>query len=392
MNKLVFTLATLFWVAVVPAQEIQFRDVSFAKAKEMAAEEEKPIFMDCYTTWCGPCKWMAANMFTLPDVAEFYNENFVCVSFDMEKGEGKDIAENYSIKAYPTLLYLDAEGNLLQIQRGAPQEGQAYIDKGKKALNEEQTIPYMTAHMEEHFDEPAFMENYFVTLKDAGKLEEGLFARYMEQFSVEEWNEEANTNIILNLLREHEHPVYKQMAVNYEGLTSRLQKHLEDVAYYELLRKLYQVRKDSSALPAYQEEKERMFSEVVPGPTERLRFRLEVREAKMAQDWEAYAKACIGPVKEYYWDDARQLNSYAWTFYEEVNDPQQLEKALSWAQRAVELEADHAYLDTYARLLHETGQPEEALQWERKALEKAQAAGQEGKDYQSFIKEVESSL
>lgn len=392
MRKLLITLSAVCALGLLAAQEIKFRDVSFAEAKKMAAEEDKPIFMDCYTTWCGPCKWMAANMFTLPEVAEFYNENFVCVSFDMEKGEGKEIAKNYSVKAYPTLLYLDAEGSLLQIQRGAPQVGQAYIDKGNMALNEEQTIPYMTAHREAHFDEPAFMENYFLTLNDAGQLEEGLFGRYMEQFSVKEWTEEKNTNIILNLLREHEHPVYQQLAQNYEELTPRLQKHLEDVVYYALLRQLYRVRKDSSALPAYQKEKERLLTEVVPGPSERLRFRLEAREAKMNRDWEAFAEACQGAVKTYYWDNARELNSHAWTFYEEIENEQHLKRALSWAQRAVELDPNHSYLDTYARLLHATGQAQEALQWERKALKKAQAAGQDGEDYQAFIKEVEASL
>ncbi len=392
MRKLLFPLLALCALGPLAAQEIAFKDISFAEAKERAAEANKPIFMDCYTTWCGPCKWMAANMFTLPEVAKFYNENFVCVSFDMEKGEGKELAQQYQIRAYPTLLYLDEEGTLLQIQRGAPQVGQAYIDKGQMALNEEQTIPYLTAHREEHFDDPAFMENYFLTLNDAGQLEEGLFGRYMEQFSVEEWIEEKNKNIILNLLRAHEHPVYQKLANNYQQLTPRLQKHLEDVAYYALVREMYKVKKDSNALPAYQKEKKRLLTEVFPGPKDRLRFRLKLREAEMTSDWEAYAVACMGPVKRFYWDEARQLNSYAWTLYEEIEDPQYLKRALKWAKRAVELNPKHAYLDTYARLLYETGAPEKALQWGRKALEKAQANGNDGKDYQSFIAEIEKEL
>lgn len=392
MPKLLITLFAVCALSLAGAQEIEFRDVSFAEAKKMAAEEDKPIFMDCYTTWCGPCKWMAANMFTLPKVAEFYNENFVCVSYDMEKGEGLEIAKQYRIRAYPTLLYLDAEGQLLQIQKGAPQKGEAYITKGQMALNEEQTIPYMVAHREAHFDDPDFMQNYFVAMNDAGRLEDGLFAKYMAQFPVERWTEEANASIIRYLLRSYEHPVYEKLAAHYKSLTPGLQKHLEDVAYYGLTRKLYKVRRDSSALPAYQKEKERLLTEVVPGPTDRLRFRLNTREAQMAQDWAAYAEACMGPVKKYYWDDARQLNSYAWTFYEEIENPKYLQRALAWAERAVELEPNHAYLDTYAHLLFVTGSPKAALKWEQKALQKAREEGSEGKDYQAFIKELEATL
>lgn len=86
------------------AQKIEFRDISFKEGLQAAADEGKPVFIDCFTTWCGPCKWMSANIFTDPAVAEYYNENYICLKIDMEKGEGLDIAKNYKIRAYPTLL------------------------------------------------------------------------------------------------------------------------------------------------------------------------------------------------------------------------------------------------------------------------------------------------
>ena len=76
-------------------RSIEFQDITFDEALKASRTENKPIFMDCYAVWCGPCKWMSANIFTNNAVADYYNENYICVKFDMEKGEGIDIAKKY---------------------------------------------------------------------------------------------------------------------------------------------------------------------------------------------------------------------------------------------------------------------------------------------------------
>lgn len=42
--------------------QIVFEKGTWEEVKEKAAKENKPIFVDAYTTWCGPCKWMAKNI------------------------------------------------------------------------------------------------------------------------------------------------------------------------------------------------------------------------------------------------------------------------------------------------------------------------------------------
>lgn len=56
--------------------------------------------MGCYTSWCGPCKQMAQTTFVDPEVAVFFNEKFINVKVDMEKGEGKELKDRYHVKAY----------------------------------------------------------------------------------------------------------------------------------------------------------------------------------------------------------------------------------------------------------------------------------------------------
>lgn len=83
------------------------------KAMLAAAQaRHQPVFVDVYTNWCAPCKRMEKEVFVLPEVAAYFNANFLCYRLNAEKGEGPRIAKAYGISAYPTWLYLNADGSL----------------------------------------------------------------------------------------------------------------------------------------------------------------------------------------------------------------------------------------------------------------------------------------
>ncbi|MSA64173.1 DUF255 domain-containing protein, partial [Odoribacter splanchnicus] len=90
----------------VAAQGVEFRDLTFGQALEQARTENKLVFMDCYTSWCGPCKNMLKNVFTLPEAGEFMNAHFVCVKYDMEKGEGIGLKKQFAVRAFPTFFII----------------------------------------------------------------------------------------------------------------------------------------------------------------------------------------------------------------------------------------------------------------------------------------------
>ncbi|WP_165605786.1 thioredoxin family protein [Flavivirga aquatica] len=108
--KKIFTLLAIGVLNLSFCQGVSFEKTSFKEALQKAKKENKILFMDCYTTWCGPCKWMTKEIFPLKEVGDFFNENFINIKIDMEKGEGIALNSKYEITAYPSLLFIDSEG------------------------------------------------------------------------------------------------------------------------------------------------------------------------------------------------------------------------------------------------------------------------------------------
>ena len=115
-------------------QGVNFGKYDFEGLKVAAAKAGKLILIDCYTTWCGPCKQMSRTVLRDSAVGAFYNGAFVATDLDMEAGEGPAIGTQYNVKAYPTYLLLDAQGTLLHRGVGA-MTAERFINLGKAALD-----------------------------------------------------------------------------------------------------------------------------------------------------------------------------------------------------------------------------------------------------------------
>ncbi|MEI6311352.1 MAG: thioredoxin domain-containing protein [Bacteroidota bacterium] len=115
------------------SQGIVFEHGSFQEALNKAKAEKKMLFMDCYTNWCGPCKMLQNNTFPNEEVGTFFNDNFICYKIECEHDEGPTICNRFVINAYPTLLFIDGDGNIVQKSMGyRPPE--SLISEGKRAL------------------------------------------------------------------------------------------------------------------------------------------------------------------------------------------------------------------------------------------------------------------
>ena len=113
---------------------IQFHEGNWQEALQKAREEGKPVFLDISASWCGPCKMLKSRTFPDDEVGEYYNANFVNVMVDGEKGEGLGLARKYKIRGYPTLIYLDSNGEVIA-QTAGYRNAEQFIEIGKQIIN-----------------------------------------------------------------------------------------------------------------------------------------------------------------------------------------------------------------------------------------------------------------
>ncbi|MFY7652234.1 MAG: thioredoxin family protein [Chitinophagaceae bacterium] len=122
-------------VGFTPKKEgIFFEELSMKDALAKAAKENKLIFVDIYAVWCGPCKKLKNESFSNKEAAKYFNDNFINLSFDGEKGEGAQLAAMLQLSSYPSMYFITPKGEVLLYSAGF-MPADELIKMGKFALS-----------------------------------------------------------------------------------------------------------------------------------------------------------------------------------------------------------------------------------------------------------------
>ncbi len=169
----------------------------FNSVLKTAKKEGKYIFIDCYTTWCNPCKMLDRNVFSKAEVADFFNDAFINVKYDMESGEGIEIKERYNITAYPTLLWIDSKGNLVHKLIGAG-NAQYILEQGEIAADPENNLAGLAKRYESGERSSEMLNRYINALKISGQTEKqnDVTVDFVQNMTIEELMDEKNFKLL----------------------------------------------------------------------------------------------------------------------------------------------------------------------------------------------------
>ena len=138
---------------------VYFYELSYEDALKMAKQQGRKLFIDCYTTWCGPCKYMSETVFKQENVGDFLNQNFICLKYDMEKGEGPELAKKFGVRAYPTFVIVNPDGTIRHKLVGGG-EGEKFIERVKESFDDNKALGALDAKYNSGNRDKAFLSQY----------------------------------------------------------------------------------------------------------------------------------------------------------------------------------------------------------------------------------------
>ncbi len=392
MNKLFAIILASFLISNAFAQEIVFETGTWAEIKAKAKKENKLIFMDAFTTWCGPCKWMSKNIFTDKTVADYYNANFINAKIDMEKGEGLDIAKEYKVSCYPNLVYIDGDGKLVHRAAGS-MEAAAFIDLGKTAYTPEKAFSAYQNKYDAGNRKPEFLTAYLDIMSQTCLPTTSVATDYFASIKEEDILLPGNWNLLYHHIADVNSAPFVYLVKNRKAFEEKYTVDSVNQKIYDTY-----LQHGTMLIRSKEEAAEKLMAfeleikESGINRADELLANLNMSMAKSKADWNTWFRNAKVLAENYNAKDASFLNNVSWTAFEKLEDPKKLAEVELWAKKSTELDAQPFNLDTYANLLFKNGKAEQALAAEKKALELAKAGGEDLKPYEEVIAQIEKGL
>ncbi|MBB6502891.1 thioredoxin family protein [Pedobacter cryoconitis] len=398
MKKLVMLFLLIPFIGSAQDKGTHFEHgLTWVQVKEKAKKENKYLLVDCFTTWCGPCKYMSNTIFPQDKMGDFFNKNFVNVKVQFDKTTGdseevkgwyKDadsIGKAYGIKAYPTFLIFSPNGDLVhRIVGGGDVDG--FIAKAEKALHPETQYYTLLKKFEAGSMSPQAIKELVAVAEAAYDPDNSakLSAAYLKTQT--NLYTKENLDFLSRSIKDSKSEGFELMLKNRKKIDAilgkdKVDKILSDVVLKENIYPL--LRSATVNLDSLIAVVKAKYPSIELNRSTSL---LQVQFYEKTQKWIKYQPAVLSYMEKYGKDaDGPTLNSFAWTVFENCEDADCIAAALSWSKRSVEKtqHKDAAILDTYANLLYKMGKKEEAIVIEQQGLDLVSA--EEKGNYQKTL-------
>ena len=409
-------LTTTFCLAEGPFEKLSFKD-----ALSQADKTEKMVFIDFYTTWCGPCKLLDRTTWKDPNVVSWLKENTVALKIDAEIKV--DLAKKYKVKGYPSMIFIKPDGKMVHSMIGY-HDADAFLKEGKLVMSGKDPAAIELAELKATAEKDYSSRlKYGRALAKSEQYAEAL-TQYLDCYDNgkdEEKFKYTQSNIIPNLIarlaRDYK-PAMEALETRYttlmkeinagqvtkdqllamSGLNRSLKQEDKTLAYFDALPADAEAREwlwrqvkdalleakryaeiadndiDDTVAKSFERHEKRM-KEITPELKKKMGDMMRTSIVRINADYVQvylgvgqYEKANALAEKLLTLDSSsKSLNALAWNAY--LSGKARAEH-VTWAKKANDLSGgkDASILDTYARLLAQTGKSSEGLTLLRDAI------------------------
>lgn len=374
----------LFGFFITNAQGIRFENnLSWSSLLTKARVENKFIFMDAYTTWCGPCKAMAEQIFPLREVGEAINNRFISVKVQMDKttkdnefirswyADAEGIAKKSNLTAYPTILFFSPDGKLVHKAVGY-RDALGLIAEVANALSPSTQFFVLLDKFNEGKLDTAQMRTLGVSAKQMGDDSTASLVaqKYLQTIPGDDIFKKEYLSFMERFLSSSKDPNFRLFLTQAKKIDEILGKNVAENAVMRIISQ-EEVRPFESR-PDWKFLEKRIIRKYGALGEERVWGHMLLYYSEQ-KDWKKFGRY----YKKYFERAVRydrsfiHINNLSWPVFEHINDHRILTAAVRTMKYDIEKfdGNDPQAIDTYANLLYKLGRRQEALTWEEKAVE-----------------------
>jgi thioredoxin-related protein len=369
-------------------------DLSWAAVKAKARAENKYIFVDGFTTWCGPCKYMKNSVFPQQESGDYFNSKFISVGVQLDTTKGdnafvrswyKDahaLMEDYHIRAFPTFLIFTPDGRVVHRMVGSSTTAKEFIARVSQSFDPEKQYYTQLKKYKEGQRDSSFLRRMAIMARDAYDMKnaeaiaKAYFATQKDLFNP---GTLALLNDFTTSTKDEGFDVFYHHAAEVDKVLGQgtAEKKVRDIlvreyVYAKVLGKNAPVVPDWNAVAVPLAAK-------YPQEAAEVLSMGKVAYYQSKNDWNHFQVVVVDYMKKYGTEaNVQQLNSYAWTVFQHCPDMNCVTEALDWSKRSFKDNHEPAFMDTYANILYKMGKKEDAIAWEEKARDLSSGDGKKG--------------
>lgn len=339
----------------------------FEQAKLESKKQHKLLLIDFYTTWCVPCRYLDEAVFKNPKLSEELAKNFVVLKYDAEKDKEHHLSLKYHIRMYPSTVILNENQLVVNRMYGT---GGSDQDMAKNYMS------FVNSSIENHAQ-----RKYVRGISSNNNLP---YPKFYEEYAYRINTKDIDQNLKQYWQNNPDHfeEVTFAMLCYFDGGTDEMadfffkNKNKYEDLYGELdARWVSSMILSKKVYAAFDTKDRKLFNEA------KNMARLQVPASDTTSYFLAIEQQML--MKEERWKDATGIvekrmqlanydpestNNFCWSVYQNCDDQKVLLKCSEWMKKLTDKSPAFNSLDTYARLLHKTGNKKLAFATMQKAI------------------------